>query len=559
MTIHDVWTGAVKKFAHRTSLGLIGKQAWTFQELDEKMCILQGLLAREGIRSGDRVALWAQNQPLWGAVYLATTTANVVIVPILPDFLPGDTARVLVHSEAKILFVGKGLQDSFNEWKARHATDSELSSLASLKIITLEELESRLETSVEEEVDFSRPSDNDLAAIIYTSGTTGASKGVMLSHNNISTNVVSGAPLSKLVPGDAMVSVLPLAHTYECSLGFLLPLYCGSTVWYLGKPPAPAILMPALAKVRPQCMLTVPLFMEKVYRSKVLPGLRHGIIGKLSKVPVLGYLLLRIAGHKLKKTFGGRLKFFGIGGAPLAPDVARFLQKIRFNYAIGYGLTETSPLVAGSLKSPVYSTGPVLSGVQVKIAEPRNDQGAGEILVKGPNVMLGYYKDPVKTAEVLSPDGWFRTGDLGRFGEKGALFIKGRSKNLILGPSGENIYPEAIEAMINEEQGIMESLVLQRGQDIVAKVVLNAEQIQDQLMAWAQERGKDLANWSHDCGNEVSVWSSESRRLVEAYLGELKDRVNRHLARFSRISSLELETVPFEKTATLKIKRFLYS
>lgn len=558
MTIHELWTGAVKKFAHQPSLGLFGKTAWTYQELNDKITAIQAMFSREGIVSGDRVALWAQNQPAWGAIYLAATTAGVVIVPILPDFLPADTARVLGHSEAKILFVGQALVDNFNAWKASHASDQELSGIAAMKVRVLESFEEFAPSGNPPQDHFTVPQANDIAAIIYTSGTTGASKGVMLSHHNIATNVVSGAPLSKLVSGNSLVSVLPLAHTYECTLGFLLPLYTGSVVWYLGKPPSPAVLLPALAAVKPHCLLTVPLFIEKIYRNKVLPGLKHGLVGKLSKVPVLGYLLLRIAGYKLKKNFGGRLKFFGIGGAPLAPELARFLEKIKFNYAIGYGLTETSPLVAGSLKSPIYSTGPILEGVEVRIAEPRNEQGAGEILVKGPNVMLGYYKDPVKTAEVLSPDGWFRTGDLGFFDKSGALYIKGRSKNLILGPSGENIYPEAIEAMINEERGIMESLVLQRGQEIIAKVVLNAEQLQDQVRTWAMERGKDIATWSSDCTKDVAAWSVDSRKLVEAYLLELKDRVNKHLARFSRISSLELEAVPFEKTATLKIKRFMY-
>ena len=222
------------------------------------------------------------------------------------------------------------------------------------------------------------------------------------------------------------------------------------------------------------------------------------------------------------------MKFFGIGGAPLAPEVAQFLEASGFPYAIGYGLTETSPLVAGHLKGRLYSTGRVLRGVEVKIAEPRNEQGAGEILVRGPNVMLGYYRDPAKTAEVLSSDGWFRTGDLGAFDAHGHLHIKGRSKNLILGPSGENIYPEAIEALINQDRMVVESLVLQRGRDIVAKVVVNVEVL------------------------------TELGQAAEIYLSELLQSINQQLARFSRLSRFEVHPEPFEKTATLKIKRYLY-
>jgi long-chain acyl-CoA synthetase len=275
-------------------------------------------------------------------------------------------------------------------------------------------------------------------------------------------------------------------------------------------------------------MLTVPLFMEKIYRAKVKPGLTKGVVGILSKIPGIGRILILIAGAKLQKTFGGRIKFFGVGGAPLAPEVAKFLFRARFPYAIGYGLTETSPLVAGHLKGRLYSTGRVLKDVEVRISEPQNETGAGEILVKGPNVMAGYYHDPVATAAVFTDDGWFRTGDLGHFDRHGHLHIAGRSKNLILGPSGENIYPEALEALINQDRLVAESLVLRRGQDLVAKVVLDGDVLR-----------------------EVSA--------PEAYLATLRETLNRDLARFSRLSCFEVEARPFEKTATLKIKRYLYA
>jgi long-chain acyl-CoA synthetase len=269
--------------------------------------------------------------------------------------------------------------------------------------------------------------------------------------------------------------------------------------------------------------------MEKVYRQKVKPGLERGLVGALRHLPGVGWLLVRIAGARLKKTFGGRLKFFGIGGAPLAPEVAKFLHQAGFPVAIGYGLTETSPLIAGHLGCRLYTTGRPLAGVEVRIAVPRDARGAGEVQVRGPNVMAGYYRDPEKTREAFTEDGWFCTGDLGRLDSHGHLRLLGRSKNLILGPSGENIYPEAIEALINQDAYVAESLVLQRGQELVAKVVLNYEMLQAQT--------------SH---------------AIETHLAELQHQINQQVARFSRVSRLEVHPEPFEKTATMKIKRYLY-
>ena len=478
---------------------------------------------RSGLAAGDRVALWSPNHPGWGVVYLAVTTGPTVVVPLLPDFSPTDAANVLSHAGVRALVVGRSLGEVWSRWLAA-APEAVCGPLANLKVWILEELIEESGSGTGDEPLAEQASD-DLAALIYTSGTTGAPKGVMLTHGNITSNVVAAAPIPGFVPGDRILSVLPLAHTYECTLGFLIPLHEGIHIGYLNKPPAPAVLLPILASFRPHAMLTVPLLMEKIYRAKVRPVLSRPLFKHLRKIPGFDWVLTRLIGAKLKKTFGGRLKFFGVGGAALAPEVARFLHRSGFPYAIGYGLTETSPLVAGHLKARLYSTGRILNKVQVKIGEPRNEQGAGEILVKGPNVMVGYYHDPVRTAEVFTPDGWFRTGDLGLFsGDQ--LFIKGRSKNLILGPSGENIYPEAIEALLNQNRLVVESLVLQRGAEIVAKVVLDGE---------------------------------HTTEAIEAYLAELRSQINEQLARFSRLSFLEFQREPFEKTATLKIKRYLYA
>lgn len=548
MTIDTLWSESVRRFGNLPFLGWVDQQPWTFSEVDQRILDLQARFRNQGLQAGDRVALWAANHPGWGVVYLALTTGPLVVCPILPDFTPADTARALIHSEAKALVLGRSLVDSWNRWLIS-APDTTQAALAHLRVEVLEEIVAVPQPSgLTIDPTLPRPTSSDLAALIYTSGTTGNPKGVMLTHQNLCSNVLSAAPIPRLEMGHRMLSVLPLAHTYECTLGFLIPMHVGVHISYLPKPPSPAVLLPALASVRPQAMLTVPIFMEKIYRQKIFPTLNHGPMRILRKIPGIGWLLLRIAGAKLKKIFGGKIHFFGIGGAPLAPDVAKFLHVAGFPFAIGYGLTETSPLVAGHLKESLYSTGRVLDGVEVRIAGPRNDQGAGEILVRGPNVMAGYYKDAQRTSEVLSSDGWFRTGDLGSFDRKGHLHIKGRSKNLILGPSGENIYPEEIEALLNQDCIIAESLVIQRGHDIVAKVVINMESAQEQLKVWAHHRGKDLAAWGED-----------TSKALEAYMQDLREHINRQLARFSRLSFVEVQFEPFEKTATLKIKRYLYA
>jgi len=516
MTIQTLWNEAVRRHADLPALGWVGETPWTFTDVDRRVRDLVLRWQTLGLGRGDRVALWSTNHPAWGVVYLSVTTSARVIVPILPDFSWADTANVLVHSGARVLVVARAMLEAWETGLAA-ASAATRGSLDGLKVLVLEDL-------VGDEVGqavpaVETPEPGDLAALIYTSGTTGASKGVMLTQSNIAGNAATASGLPGYAPGDKQLSVLPLAHTYECTLGFLIPMIEGVHVSYLNKPAAPAVLLPALTLVRPHAMLTVPLFMEKIYRSKISPGLSKGLVGLLVKIPGLGTVLKRIAGKKLMDTFGGRLKFFGIGGAPLAPEVARFLHEAGFPYAIGYGLTETSPLVAGHLGGRLYSTGTALPGVEIKIAPPLNDQGAGEILVRGPNVMKGYYLDPVRTEEVIDADGWFHTGDLGLFDSHGHLHIKGRSKNVILGPSGENIYPEALEALLNQNEHVAESLVLQRGAELVAIVVL-----------------------------------SEPTDL-EA----LKRHVNEQVARFSRLTKVELREEPFQKTATLKIKRYLYT
>ena len=386
--------------------------------------------------------------------------------------------------------------------------------------------------------------EEDLASIIYTSGTTGRSKGVMLTHKNITFNALKGKVIQPMDETDRFLSVLPLSHTYENTLGLVLPMLCGCCVYYLRKPPTPAVLVPAMAEVKPTVMLTVPLIIEKIYFNRIMPAFRDKLILKLLyKIPLFRKILNKAAGKKLMTTFGGELKFYGVGGAKLNKTVEKFLIEAKFPYAIGYGLTETSPLLAGAnpSKSVYESTGPVIEGLELKINNPDKKTGEGEIWAKGPTIMKGYYKEPEMTNEVLTPDGWFKTGDLGTLDRNNNLFIKGRLKNMILSSSGENIYPEEIESIINNFRFVVESLVVQQKGKLVALVHINMEELEKKY---------------HDLKQDVS---KQFDVKVEEVLNELQQYVNTHVSKFSQIQKVVLQPVPFQKTATMKIKRFLYT
>jgi long-chain acyl-CoA synthetase len=346
-----------------------------------------------------------------------------------------------------------------------------------------------------------------------------------------------------VVESDVFLSILPLSHTYEQTLGLILPIFNGAMIWYLRKAPTPSVLLPALEKVKPTTMLTVPLIMEKIYFGKVAPTFqKNRLIAGLYRMPVFRWFFNRIAGKKIYKAFGGRLRFFGIGGAKLNPTVEQFLLDARFPYAIGYGLTETSPLLAGTKvgSAKLGSTGPAMQGVTLKINEPDHITGEGEVWARGENVMKGYYKEPAMTAEVITPDGWFRTGDLGHIDKHNYLSLKGRLKNMIVGSSGENIYPEEIESVINDFGHVIESLVVEKKGKLVAMVHLNIEELQ----AKYQQMKRDF--------------TEQAELIVNEYLEELRRYVNSKVNRYSQLQLVVYQAEPFQKTATLKIKRFLY-
>ncbi|MBQ0150035.1 MAG: AMP-binding protein [Bacteroidales bacterium] len=528
-SLADLYDYSTKKYAKRKALDFVdGGQSFTYAEFNEACHNLSKLLSNFGIRNYDKIAIFSQNMPNWALAFFSITAFGRIVVPMLTDLTENEVTNILTHSDAKALFVSKRLLPKVSE-----------EMLSRMALVILTDDMSILRANDEDytcDGTLSRPLSDDIAAIIYTSGTTGSAKGVMLSHRNLCANVLASWQAYRVHKRDRFLSILPMSHAYEMSVGFLYPFACGASVYHIQKPPTVSVLLPAFKKIRPTVILSVPLIIEKVYRNSVIPTVKKSkILTWLKKVsPSILYWLV---GFSLKKTFGGKIGFFGIGGAKLDTEVENFLRKAHFPYAIGYGLTETAPLIctAGPTQTRLGSTGKKVKGCQVRLDNVNEETGEGEIVVKGDNVMRGYYKDYSRTQSVLSTDGWFRTGDLAYRDKKGRFYIKGRMGSLILGPSGENIYPEEIEGVINGMGEVNESLVVERKGRLVALVQLN-----DNVLDWALE------------GEEKFLENVEEKR--KAIMDFVNSRVNKN----SNISDVEIQKEPFNKTATQKIRRFLY-
>ncbi|MCK9204401.1 MAG: AMP-binding protein [Bacteroidales bacterium] len=541
LTFPAFFASTLNNFSQRDALTIVGEKPLSYAEVNNRIRSLMAFLEQLGIKSGDKVVILGANQPNWAIAYYAITFMGAVVVPLLPEFLTGEIAALIDHSEAKAIFVSENLLTKLKDTRSKFLCN----------ILKIEDFSSLnpsfgspvFDLNIKSEKQY-QVKEDDLAAIIYTSGTTGKPKGVMLSHKNICFTAVNGHKIQPISETDRFLSILPLSHTYENTLGLILPMYRGACIYYLRKPPTPSILLPALLLVRPTTMLTVPLIMEKIFRSKILPEFTGNAAMRLMyKIPPVRKLLHRIAGKKLMVTFGGELTFFGVGGAKLNKTVERFMIEAGFPYAIGYGLTECAPLIAGfnPQHARLQTTGPACEGVDLKIHQPDKRTGEGEIWAKGPNIMKGYYKEPQLTSEILSPDGWFRTGDLGVFDNKGNLSIKGRMKSVIVRSNGENVYPEDIESVINNFQHVVESLVIEKKGKLVALVQFNQEEI---------------ALRYQSLKNEVA---SQAEQKIEELREELQDYVNARVNKCQQVQLVIAQTDPFQKTATQKIKRFLYT
>jgi long-chain acyl-CoA synthetase len=537
LTLPALLQQSVEKYADLPAVAFVDELPLTYTEFDTRRLAIMAFLEKLEIGKGDRVALLSANMPNWGITYFAIVSMGAIVVPVLPDFSVSEIENVLIHSEAKAVFVSDNLKAKIYDLDPKTLQHRIL--INDFSLLKTKDKNVRFLEGEKPKKKY-RVAEDDLAAIIYTSGTTGKSKGVMLTHKNICSNAVASRSVQEIVPGDRFLSVLPLSHTYENTIGFILPIISGASIFYIKRPPTPAVLLPALKSVRPTLMLTVPLIIVKIYRSKVLPAFeKNWLVKTLYAIPPVSRKMNEVAGKKLMRTFGGELKFFGIGGAKLDKTVEKFLREAKFPYAIGYGLTETSPLLAGvnPLHTKLQSTGPPLEGVTLKIHNPGKFTGEGEIWAKGPNVMKGYYKEPELTREVMTEDGWFKTGDLGILDDTNYLFIRGRSKNVIIGPSGENIFPEDIESIINNFKHVAESLVIQQKGKLVAMVHFNREEIEEKYHAMKEDIEKKY---------------DELKK-------ELQEYVNARVSKFSKIQEVILQKDEFVKTATKKIKRFLYT
>ena len=535
LTLKSLIDYSVSQFADCTSVSFVDGKPITYKELGEKIDEFAALLFSSGLKKGDKVALFSHNMPNWVIAYFSVVSRGLIIVPILPDFTTEEVENVLTHSESKVLIVSERLFPKVSQIETPDLIVKiildDFSFLSDISKLTFDS-NKITETDVTED---------DVAAIIYTSGTTGRSKGVVLKHKSVTFVAMQSYTVQPINHNDVFLSFLPLSHTYENSIGMLYPIMYGATIYFLEKLPTAPVLIAAMEKIKPTMMLSVPLIMEKLYKNQIYLKFRTSMLKKLVyRTPVTRKIIHQIAGKKLYKTFGGRLKFFGIGGAKLDYYVERFLKEAKFPYAIGYGLTETAPLLAGAAphQTKLQSTGYALEGVELRINEP-DELGVGEIWAKGPNVMLEYYKNPEATAEVLTTDKWFRTGDLGQFDKKKRLFIKGRLKNTIIGASGENIYPEDIESIINNTAYVSESLVVEEDGFLVAKILLDLEMAEKNI-------------------EHIKLIIEEKKEHYHDWKNQLKKDINSKLGRSSQINRVDIMEEPFEKTASQKIKRFKY-
>ncbi|HZJ79571.1 MAG TPA: AMP-binding protein [Dysgonamonadaceae bacterium] len=536
----NIIPGVVSKYGDNDALGFVGEEFITYTQMGRRIDAVMAYLEALGIESGDRVILYSQNMPNWGIVYFATQCMGVVVVPVLPDFNAYELGNVIEHSGAKAIFISKSL-----DFKLAKVENVDIGLVIRLDDFDL--LKGVEELPLFDENNQSKgtysPNEDEMSVLLYTSGTTGTPKGVMLSQRNLITNIYQSNNVQEIVETDRFLSVLPLSHTYENTIGFLLAIVNGASISYLRRPPSASVLLPALSKVKPTMMLTVPLIIERIFKGSILKKINSKSVTRLLyKFRPTQKMLNKVAGKKLYETFGGQLKFFGIGGAKLDGQVERFLIDAGFPFAIGYGLTETSPLIAGCApgKGKFQAIGPKVIDSEVIIHNPNPKTGEGEIWFRGDNVMLGYYKNEEMTKEVLTDDGWFKTGDLGTLDRNGILTHKGRLKSMIVGSSGENIYPEEIESLINKFEYVEESIVIEEKGRLVALVHFNMEELEQKL--------KEM--------------TSDASIKIEDKIAELKadllEYINSKVNKSSKLQDIIDYVEPFKKTATNKIKRYLY-
>jgi long-chain acyl-CoA synthetase len=553
-TLDTFFDRVIEKYPTRPALASVGEKPFTYGEFGEKVDSLKYTLRQLGIKKNDKIVLLGNSSPNWAIAFMAITTMGAVAIPVLEEFPETDIDHIIKHSDAVGIFISEHHYENLN-----------LNSLSELKIIIrlndfsllseisksksnlwkqILDLPGKIIKSFDKSVtnmDIDKIQEDDLAEILYTSGTTGHSKGVMLTHKNLVSNLFEGPDLLGVIhERSVLLSILPLAHSFGSTSAFLSIIRCGASIYYLNKPPSPKILIEAMQLVQPTIIGAVPLVFEKIYHKQVVPTIaRSGTLQLLSKTRLTKKLLYKIIGKKINKLLGGKLECVIIGGASFSPEVETFMKEGGIPYCCGYGLSECSPLVTfSSMKTQkMGSPGHAITDVSLKIVDPDPRSGIGEICIKGPNVMKGYYKDDELTRRSFTNDGWFITGDRGFLDKDGYIFITGRSKNVIIGPSGENIYPEVIESKLEESIFVEETIVYQSENQLVARIYPNYSYI-DTLKS----------------AKDDNVIASDIIDILE----NIRREVNAKLPNFSKISKVIEQTSPFIKTPTNKIKRAEY-
>ena len=518
---------------------------YSYKEVAQHIQKFHILFEQTGIKKGDKIALIGKNAANWGIAYLSIVTYGAVAVPILPDFLPKDVHFIVNHSESKILFSANNIWDKLDideMYDLQYVFGLEDLIPLHSRNDNIDEIFNSLETLCKERYpegltaeNFNLPtfSNSDLAEISYTSGTTGFSKGVMLLHNSLAANIQFARANMPLNPGDKLVSFLPLAHAYGLAFEFLFPFSLGCHITFLTKTPTPTIITKAFQEIKPRLILSVPLVIEKIYKKKILPVIRKAPLSFLLRIPLINLLINKKVLKGVSDGFGGNFVEVVVGGAALSEEIEGFFKKIGFPITVGYGMTECGPLVAyaPAKEAKLGSCGRAVDELEVKIDSNDPQHEVGEILMRGENVMAGYYKNKEDTDKAIDKEGWLHSGDLGIIDEDGFIFIKGRSKNLLLGPSGQNIYPEEIESMINNRACVAESLVVQRDGKLLALIVPD-----------------------EDVVKELKLSDKELEEKLENYRKEL----NKHFPAYMAVSRMLIHKEPFEKTPKQSIKRFIY-
>lgn len=524
------------------------EQTFTFGDVATEIARIHLLFQECQIRRGDKVALIGKDNARWCIAYMAVITYGAIIVPILQDFNPNDIHHIINHSESVFLFVSDRIWDSLEEDKIEEVRG--VFSLSDFRCLhqrdgeNIQKLMKNLDEKMAErypkgfqasDIQYAELDNDKIVELNYTSGTTGFSKGVMLTGNNLAGNVTYARTLDLLFRGERELCFLPLAHAYSCAFNLLVPMAFGVHVYLLGKIPSPKILLKAFEEVKPNLILMVPLILEKIYKKMILPQLDKRMMRLALNIPLLDNRIYAQIRKKLVDALGGRFREVIVGGAAMNDEVTEFLYKIKFPFTIGYGMTECGPLISYDHHDEYIpgSCGQILKGImQVRIDSDDPYNKVGEIQVKGENVMRGYYKNEEATNNVFTEDGWLRTGDLGTIDSGNRIYIRGRSKTMILGPSGQNIYPEEIESKLNNLPFVMESVVVERNGKLVGLVYPDYDTV-------------DSTGISHD---DLPVIMEENRLAL-----------NKLLAPYEAVSELQLYPTEFEKTPKKSIKRYLYN